>query len=249
MAADFELFPHITHSIGCLEDERVDRRRNSADRSTAAQLFFSSRREECDVVYKYAKRPDPVLEFPLLDYDQQYAYADTDTDTDAAADADSDIDIDIDMDIDIDIEFKRGRVNLSGEFCDGRPSTAANSKNVVAIRCVIETDSHVTYHEFRPCDFFVFTKIMNQLRGQRFSSPEKAVEEYEKYVSELASFRPRFCPRETWKGLIHCAVDHDPEPYSAFDFNSSGCLDSGLCFDLDADSDFGSDPRPGSESI
>ena len=44
-------------------------------------------------------------------------------------------------------EFKRGRVNLSDEFRDGRPSTAVNNKNIDAVRLMIKTDRHVTYHE------------------------------------------------------------------------------------------------------
>ncbi|GBP42954.1 hypothetical protein EVAR_96451_1 [Eumeta japonica] len=35
-----------------------------------------------------------------------------------------------------------------------------------------------------PCDFVFFALIKNQLRGQRFLSPEEAVEEYEKDVSK-----------------------------------------------------------------
>ncbi|GBP59543.1 Protein real-time [Eumeta japonica] len=43
-------------------------------------------------------------------------------------------------------EFKRGHVNISDEFCDGRPST--NVKNN-AVHSMIETDKHVIYHEIR----------------------------------------------------------------------------------------------------
>ncbi|GBP40904.1 Histone-lysine N-methyltransferase SETMAR [Eumeta japonica] len=42
-------------------------------------------------------------------------------------------------------EFKRGRVNLSDEFRDGRSSTAVNNKNIDAVRRMIETDNYVTY--------------------------------------------------------------------------------------------------------
>ncbi|GBP74427.1 Mariner Mos1 transposase [Eumeta japonica] len=40
-------------------------------------------------------------------------------------------------------------------------------------------------------DFFMFTKIKKQLRGQRFSSSEKAVKEYEKHTFEIT--RSRSC--------------------------------------------------------
>lgn len=46
-------------------------------------------------------------------------------------------------------EFKRGRINLSDESRDGRPSTAVTNKNIDAVRRMIETDRHVTYHEIR----------------------------------------------------------------------------------------------------
>ncbi|GBP32753.1 Beta-glucuronidase [Eumeta japonica] len=47
------------------------------------------------------------------------------------------------------LEFKRGRINLSDEFRDGRPSTAVNNKNIDAVRRMIETDRRVTYHEIQ----------------------------------------------------------------------------------------------------
>ncbi|GBP94723.1 hypothetical protein EVAR_100433_1 [Eumeta japonica] len=52
-------------------------------------------------------------------------------------------------DQDCKMEFKRCRANLSNEFCDGRPSTAVNNKNIDAVRRMIETDKHVTHHEIR----------------------------------------------------------------------------------------------------
>ncbi|GBP47718.1 hypothetical protein EVAR_14249_1 [Eumeta japonica] len=46
-------------------------------------------------------------------------------------------------------EFKRGHVNLSDEFRDDRLSTAVNNKNIDAVRRMIQTDSHVIYHEIQ----------------------------------------------------------------------------------------------------
>ncbi|GBP56099.1 hypothetical protein EVAR_43863_1 [Eumeta japonica] len=43
-------------------------------------------------------------------------------------------------------EFKRGRVNLSDEF---RSSSAVINKSIDAVRPMIETDWHVTYHTRR----------------------------------------------------------------------------------------------------
>ncbi|GBP25996.1 hypothetical protein EVAR_84556_1 [Eumeta japonica] len=44
-------------------------------------------------------------------------------------------------------DFKRGCVNLSKELHDGRPSTVVINRNINAVRRMIETDRHVTYHE------------------------------------------------------------------------------------------------------
>ncbi|GBP86840.1 Putative uncharacterized protein FLJ37770 [Eumeta japonica] len=46
-------------------------------------------------------------------------------------------------------EFKPGLVNLSDEVRDGRSSTAVDNKYIDAVRRMIETDRHVTYHEIR----------------------------------------------------------------------------------------------------
>ncbi|GBP22090.1 Rho guanine nucleotide exchange factor 17 [Eumeta japonica] len=44
-------------------------------------------------------------------------------------------------------EIKRDCVNLSDEFRDGCLFTSVNDKNIDAVRRMIETDRHVTYHE------------------------------------------------------------------------------------------------------
>ncbi|GBP41147.1 Histone-lysine N-methyltransferase SETMAR [Eumeta japonica] len=44
-------------------------------------------------------------------------------------------------------KFKRGCINLSNEFRDGRPSTAVNNKNIDAERRTIEADKTMTYQE------------------------------------------------------------------------------------------------------
>ncbi|GBP92131.1 hypothetical protein EVAR_100306_1 [Eumeta japonica] len=57
------------------------------------------------------------------------------------------------------VEFKRGRVNLSDEFRDdplrGRRSGRPNNKNIDAVRRMIETDRHVSYHEELRTNFAV----------------------------------------------------------------------------------------------
>ncbi|GBO99650.1 hypothetical protein EVAR_93028_1, partial [Eumeta japonica] len=71
-------------------------------------------------------------------------------------------------------------VNLSDEFCDGRPSPAVNNKSINAVRRMIVTDGPTWY--VVTC---LFTQIKSHLRGQRFSSPEEAIEECEIHISEV----------------------------------------------------------------
>ena len=55
---------------------------------------------------------------------------------------------------------------------------------------IYEVEKHETHDScaIQPrldrCDYFLFPKFQNQLRGQQFSSSEEAAEEYEKRVSE-----------------------------------------------------------------
>jgi len=44
-------------------------------------------------------------------------------------------------------EFMRGRVSLSNEFREGRPSTAVVPANIDAVREMVEADRHVTFRE------------------------------------------------------------------------------------------------------
>ena len=51
----------------------------------------------------------------------------------------------------------------------------------------VDLMSHPAYSpDLAPCDFYLFPKIKNQLRGQRFSSPEEAVKEYENCLGGVA---------------------------------------------------------------
>ncbi|GBP63016.1 hypothetical protein EVAR_43764_1 [Eumeta japonica] len=87
------------------------------------------------------------------------------------------------------VEFKPGRINLSDGFRDGHPSTTVNNKNIDDMRSISEIDVPLTYHAIRSLPdtlrLFLFSKIKSELGGERFSSPEEAVEEHEKYVSEV----------------------------------------------------------------
>jgi len=46
-------------------------------------------------------------------------------------------------------EFQRGRIFLSDEFREGRPSTSIVATNVDAMREMIERDRHIIYREIQ----------------------------------------------------------------------------------------------------
>ncbi|GBO99277.1 Putative uncharacterized protein FLJ37770 [Eumeta japonica] len=71
-------------------------------------------------------------------------------------------------------ECKRGRVNLSDEFRDGRPSTAVNNKSIDAVHRLIKTDRHVTYHEIRASLGMDMNQIQSILPKHLESPPSTA---------------------------------------------------------------------------
>ncbi|GBP77752.1 hypothetical protein EVAR_98445_1 [Eumeta japonica] len=55
-----------------------------------------------------------------------------------------------------------------------------------------------------PCDFILFAKVKNQLRSERFSSPEAAVEENEKDVPEATREEWHTCFRNWFIPMKKC---------------------------------------------
>ncbi|GBP29428.1 hypothetical protein EVAR_22040_1 [Eumeta japonica] len=93
---------------------------------------------------------------------------------------------------------------VKDEFRDGYPSTTVKNKNIDAVRRLIKTDRHVTCHEIR---FQADTKELFHQRnghGQRFSSPEEAIETYEKHVSKVTS--------EEWHKLVYSNIPYSHTP-------------------------------------
>ncbi|GBP18463.1 Glutathione S-transferase 1 [Eumeta japonica] len=116
-------------------------------------------------------------------------------------------------------ESKRRRINPSDEFCEGRPSTAVNQRNVDAVRRMVETDRHMTYHEIRASLDISMSQIqLNQsyrnIKGYPYRAntmsernslwrdccigrdarpAEETVEEYEKHVSYVTGEELQKC--------------------------------------------------------
>ncbi|GBP97623.1 hypothetical protein EVAR_72626_1 [Eumeta japonica] len=60
-------------------------------------------------------------------------------------------------------EFMRVHVNLIDEFRDDCLSTALNNKNIDAVRCMIETDMRVAYHEIRTSLIICMSQVQSIL--------------------------------------------------------------------------------------
>lgn len=76
---------------------------------------------------------------------------------------------------------------------------ASSHKAIVTLDFFAENSIQVLPHppyspDLAPCDFFVFPKVKEQLRGVNFSSPEGATAAYNSIISEI--------DREAWKGAF-----------------------------------------------
>lgn len=75
----------------------------------------------------------------------------------------------------------------------------------------IELMGHPPYSpDLAPNDFFVFPVVKKKLRGQRFSSPEEAVEAFKNHVFEIRSSQWQKCYSDWFKRMQKC-IDHRGE--------------------------------------
>lgn len=75
----------------------------------------------------------------------------------------------------------------------------------------IELMGHPPYSpDLAPNDFFLFPHIKNKLRGQRFSTPEEAVDAFKTHVLELPQSDWKKCFENWFKRMQKC-IDHQGE--------------------------------------
>lgn len=69
----------------------------------------------------------------------------------------------------------------------------------------IELMSHCPYSpDLSPNDFFLFPNVKQKMRGQRFSSPEEAVEAFKMHVSEIPTSEWKKCFENWFKRMQMC---------------------------------------------
>lgn len=69
----------------------------------------------------------------------------------------------------------------------------------------VELMTHPSYSpDLAPNEFFLFPKIKKKLRGQRFPSPEAAVEAFKNHVSDLPSLEFNKCYKKWFERMDKC---------------------------------------------
>lgn len=73
----------------------------------------------------------------------------------------------------------------------------------------IELTSHSPYsHDLAPNDFFLFPKIKDKLRGQRFSTPEEAVDAFKNHILEIPIIDWHKCFENWFERMQKCVDTH-----------------------------------------
>lgn len=115
------------------------------------------------------------------------------------------------------VEFDRGRVSLHDEFREGRPSTAVNENNVATVKRLIKKNPRITLSlshsahspDLALCDFCIFPKIKDLMRGFTFTNSEEAVIAFNQHVDKMppdlwsSSFKKWF---ERMKKCLKCKM-------------------------------------------
>ena len=75
----------------------------------------------------------------------------------------------------------------------------------------IELMGHPPYSpDLAPNDFFLFPYVKNKLRGQRFSTPEEAVDAFKSHVSDIPTSEWNKCYSQWFERMQKC-IDHQGE--------------------------------------
>lgn len=88
---------------------------------------------------------------------------------------------------------------------DNASSHTARQTNDYLKEKNIEIMSHCPYSpDLSPNDFFLFPNVKQKMRGQRFSSPQEAVEAFQNHVFEIPTLEWRKCFRDWFERMQKC---------------------------------------------
>ncbi|XP_031622994.1 histone-lysine N-methyltransferase SETMAR-like [Contarinia nasturtii] len=88
---------------------------------------------------------------------------------------------------------------------DNAGSHTAKKTNDYLTAQSIDLLHHPPYSpDLAPCDFFLFPKVKDQMRGMRFSSPEEAVDAYKMHIFEMSNSDWHNCYEEWFHRMNKC---------------------------------------------
>ena len=67
-----------------------------------------------------------------------------------------------------------------------------------------EKQQKSAHHYLSPNDFFLFPYVKQKMRGQRFSSPEDAVDDFQNHVSEISTSEWKNCFTNWFERMEKC---------------------------------------------
>lgn len=111
------------------------------------------------------------------------------------------------------VSSKRPNTGLRGTLLhhDNAPAHSALKTRHFLDSTPVKLLGHPPYSpDLAPCDFFLFPKIKNQLKGIQFSSPEEALAAFERAVEEVSAEDWKKCFKNWFRRMKLC-IDSDGE--------------------------------------
>ncbi|GFV74566.1 putative mariner transposase [Trichonephila clavipes] len=116
--------------------------------------------------------------------------------------------------------FSEGRESIEDEPRSGRPSVSKTTENVVRVRDLVRSDLnrflaskniHVAVQppyspDLSPCDFFLFPKLKNHLKGHHFGTLENIQTAVTNQLKAIPISELHQCYEEWKKRLQHCGA-------------------------------------------
>ncbi|GFX47363.1 putative mariner transposase [Trichonephila clavipes] len=105
--------------------------------------------------------------------------------------------------------FSEGRESIENEPRSGRSSVSKTAENVVRVRDLVHSDRRLTppySPDLSPCDFFLFPKLKNHLKGHHFGTLENIQTAVTDQLKAIPISEFHQCYEEWKKRLQRCVA-------------------------------------------
>ncbi|GFX87938.1 uncharacterized protein TNCV_4374031 [Trichonephila clavipes] len=105
--------------------------------------------------------------------------------------------------------FSEGKESIEDEPRNGRPSVSKTAENVVRVRDLVRSDRRSTppySPNLNPCDFFLFPKLKNHLKGHHFVTLENIQAAVTDQLKAILISELHQCYEEWKKRLQRCVA-------------------------------------------